>query len=253
VKAVQDRIIRDVNELKPHGMNAIAIMSNDPADYPEDSFENMALVAKQLNYPFLTSGTKRRKSLKNMARCARPIFLVSIVNWNCNIADGWMHRGKKRRLPMCAAICLKPCCRSPKPDAVRRNQIPSIGCSIKWRYGVNVLEEVIAVVKKSRSKLSCRAICKWIVRSNRMAAFFTEADVAAQNALLHELQKIYPAATMGEEMTKQEQEAQWIKGKAGLWSIDPIDGTSNFLNGLPYFAISVALMEQGKECSGGDL
>ena len=52
VKAVQDRIIRDVNELKQHGINAIAIMSNDPADYPEDSFENMALIAKQLNYPF---------------------------------------------------------------------------------------------------------------------------------------------------------------------------------------------------------
>ena len=45
VKAVQDRIIRDVNELKRHGINAIAIMSNDPADYPEDSFENMKLVA----------------------------------------------------------------------------------------------------------------------------------------------------------------------------------------------------------------
>ena len=52
VKAVQDRIIRDVNELKPHGINAIAIMSNDPADYPEDSFENMVLVAKKNELSF---------------------------------------------------------------------------------------------------------------------------------------------------------------------------------------------------------
>ena len=55
---------------------------------------------------------------------------------------------------------------------------------------------------------------------------------------------------MGEEMSKQEQEGQWIQGKAGLWSVDPIDGTSNFLNGLPYFAISVALMEQGRGVLG---
>lgn len=34
VKAIQDRLIRDVNELKQHGVNAIAIMSNDPNDYP---------------------------------------------------------------------------------------------------------------------------------------------------------------------------------------------------------------------------
>ena len=55
VKAVQDRIIRDVNELKSHGINAIAIMSNDPADYPEDSFENMALIANKLNYQFFSN------------------------------------------------------------------------------------------------------------------------------------------------------------------------------------------------------
>ncbi|NIO40519.1 MAG: inositol monophosphatase, partial [Burkholderiales bacterium] len=32
--------------------------------------------------------------------------------------------------------------------------------------------------------------------------------------------------------------------------VDPIDGTSNFVNGLPYFAISVALMRQGRSALG---
>ncbi len=52
VKSVRDRIIRDTRELQQHGINSIAIMSNDPADYAEDSFDNMKLVAQQFNYPF---------------------------------------------------------------------------------------------------------------------------------------------------------------------------------------------------------
>jgi len=52
VKSVRDRIIRDVRELQQHGINSIAIMSNDPADYAEDSFDNMKLIAQQYSYPF---------------------------------------------------------------------------------------------------------------------------------------------------------------------------------------------------------
>jgi myo-inositol-1(or 4)-monophosphatase len=35
-----------------------------------------------------------------------------------------------------------------------------------------------------------------------------------------------------------------------LWCVDPIDGTSNFVNGLPYFAVSVALMKKGRSVLG---
>ncbi len=52
VKAVIDRIVRDCRDLAPHGIGSIAIMSNDPADYPEDSFENMKRVAREKEFPF---------------------------------------------------------------------------------------------------------------------------------------------------------------------------------------------------------
>lgn len=78
----------------------------------------------------------------------------------------------------------------------------------------------------------------------------TEADFAVQAMLLHELQKIHPAVMMGEEMSEQTQAENWVAGDAGLWCVDPIDGTSNFINGLPYFAISVAFMQQGKSVLG---
>ncbi|MDW7565393.1 MAG: inositol monophosphatase family protein, partial [Nitrosomonadaceae bacterium] len=46
------------------------------------------------------------------------------------------------------------------------------------------------------------------------------------------------------------QREQWLAGDSGLWCMDPIDGTSNFVSGLPYFAISVALMRHGRSILG---
>ena len=44
--------MRDTRELKDYGINSVAIMSNDPAEYPEDSFDNMKRIAEQENFPF---------------------------------------------------------------------------------------------------------------------------------------------------------------------------------------------------------
>src|SRR5437899_1856644 len=52
VKAVRERIIRDVRDLEALGVRAIAISANDPTNYPEDSFENMKRVAREHAYPF---------------------------------------------------------------------------------------------------------------------------------------------------------------------------------------------------------
>ena len=52
VKAIQKKLVRDSRELMDYGVKCVAIMSNDPADYPEDSFDNMKRVAEKLAYPF---------------------------------------------------------------------------------------------------------------------------------------------------------------------------------------------------------
>jgi len=78
----------------------------------------------------------------------------------------------------------------------------------------------------------------------------TEADIAAQNALTKKLQAILNVPVLGEEMTATEQRTLWEAGHDGLWCIDPIDGTSNFVRGLPYFAVSVALIREGKSVLG---
>jgi len=83
---------------------------------------------------------------------------------------------------------------------------------------------------------------------NRKAdgSLFTEADMASQQRFSEALPAFLPGAVLGEEMTAAEQAALWKEGARGLWCIDPIDGTTNFIHGLPYFAISVALMRHGR-------
>ena len=78
----------------------------------------------------------------------------------------------------------------------------------------------------------------------------TEADIAAQSALTKKLQGILNVPVLGEEMTVNQQRSLWAEGKDGIWCIDPIDGTSNFVRGLPYFAISVALIKEGRSVLG---
>lgn len=73
-------------------------------------------------------------------------------------------------------------------------------------------------------------------------SFFTEADLASQRRFAEALPRFLPGAVLGEEMTAAEQATLWNEGGRGLWCIDPIDGTTNFANGIPLFAVSIAYL-----------
>ncbi len=81
-------------------------------------------------------------------------------------------------------------------------------------------------------------------------SLFTEADLAAQTALQRLLPQLVDCPVLGEEMSQTEQEALWHAHPAGLWIVDPIDGTSNFAHGLPYFAVSIALYRDHRPVLG---
>ncbi len=78
----------------------------------------------------------------------------------------------------------------------------------------------------------------------------TDADIATQTILSRKLQAISNVPVLGEEMPEEEQRAIWQSSSDGLWCVDPIDGTSNFVHGLPYFAVSVALLREGRAVLG---
>ena len=77
-------------------------------------------------------------------------------------------------------------------------------------------------------------------------SFLTEADLAMQNRVQALLMDCYPDITfLGEEMSgKQQQHA--LNSPQGVWILDPLDGTSNFAAGIPYYAVSLALIKSGK-------
>jgi len=76
----------------------------------------------------------------------------------------------------------------------------------------------------------------------------TDADLMIQQELTRLLAERWPnIAMLGEEMTLEQQSA--VLNKERFWCLDPLDGTSNFTCGLPYFAISLALIEYGQVTS----
>lgn len=74
----------------------------------------------------------------------------------------------------------------------------------------------------------------------------TEADIALQQRLQQELAQRWPEYDfLGEEMAGHEhEELMRVCTQKGLWCLDPLDGTSNFAAGVPYFAVSLALLIQ---------
>jgi myo-inositol-1(or 4)-monophosphatase len=76
--------------------------------------------------------------------------------------------------------------------------------------------------------------------------FVTAADKRAEKTLFEELSKARPGYSFRLE------ESGFIEGsdKSHTWHIDPLDGTSNFLHGLPVFCVSIALEREGQLVAG---
>ena len=134
VKAVIDRIIRDCAELRAHGIGSVAISANDPADYPDDSFDNMKRVAQDLRFPFPYLWDESQE----VARAYRAACTPDFFGFNAKLELQYRGRLDASRT-------------APAPDARRdlfeamvqiardgqgpKEQIPSMGCSIKWKRG----------------------------------------------------------------------------------------------------------------------
>jgi myo-inositol-1(or 4)-monophosphatase len=88
-------------------------------------------------------------------------------------------------------------------------------------------------------------------RSKADGSLVTEADLAVQRRICDELSRTYlDIPVLGEEMTPKEQQRLLGDADAGVWCLDPIDGTSNYAYGFPYFCISLALLRGGEPVLG---
>ncbi len=132
VKAVLDRIVRDTIDLDACGIRSVAIMSNDPNDYPEDSFENMKQIADKFQFPFPYLIDRTQEVAEKYDAVCTPDFF----GYNADLQ--LQYRG---RLDESGRNPAGPDVRRELYEAMKRvaqtgkgplEQIPSIGCSIKW-------------------------------------------------------------------------------------------------------------------------
>jgi hypothetical protein len=132
VKAVLERILRDCRDLRGHGIGAVAIMSNDPTDYPEDSWDNMVRVARELDFPFPYLLDESQAVAKAYGAVCTPDFF----GFNAQLElqyRGRLDASRKESVPAARRELFEAMLQVAQTGQGPREQIPSIGCSIKWK------------------------------------------------------------------------------------------------------------------------
>ncbi|QDT65376.1 inositol monophosphatase family protein [Calycomorphotria hydatis] len=89
---------------------------------------------------------------------------------------------------------------------------------------------------------------RFTVREKGRADLVTEADFASQEAIVKIIAEAFPEhGLLGEEGLEQ-------PAKPGTpdicWVIDPLDGTSNYVHGFPYYAVSIGITQDGETLAG---
>jgi peroxiredoxin len=135
VKAVIDRVVQDALALRDEGVGFAAICSNDATAYPEDSFENMKLFARNYGLPFPYLHDETKSVARTYGAVCTPDFF------------GYDREGKLKyhgRLDEGRTNLPSPDARRELLEAMRlvaatgtapAEQKPSMGCSIKWKPG----------------------------------------------------------------------------------------------------------------------
>jgi len=105
-----------------------------------------------------------------------------------------------------------------------------------------IIEAIKAIAKQELKPRFAK-----VIRSHKQdGSFLTEADLAVQTKIEKLLHEKYPEISfLGEEMTREQQQ-QAMNDSNGVWILDPLDGTSNFAAGIPYYAVSLAYIKSGK-------
>jgi peroxiredoxin len=133
VKAVIDRIVRDVNELRELGIGAVAISSNDAEHYPDDSFDKMKrfAAAYRFTFPYLYDESQ------DVARAYDAACTPDFFGFNADLELQYRGRLDESRKETAPADVRRDLFEAMKQVAETgrgpREQIASTGCSIKWK------------------------------------------------------------------------------------------------------------------------
>ena len=133
VKAVIHRIVRDTRELAVLGVGSIAIMSNDPTDYPEDSWQNMVRLARELAFPFPYVLDESQEVAKAYGAVCTPDFF----GYHADLKLQYRGRLDESRKETAAEGVRRDLFEAMRQVGLSGQgpvqQTPGIGCSIKWK------------------------------------------------------------------------------------------------------------------------
>ena len=133
VKAIRERLVRDLKVLNSLGVNAVAIMSNDPSEYAEDSFENMKKVAIEYDFPF----PYLLDESQDVARAYGAVCTPDFFGYNADLKLQYRGRFDASRKETAAEDVRRDLFEAMKQVAETgrgpEEQVPSMGCSIKWK------------------------------------------------------------------------------------------------------------------------
>ena len=132
VKAVLKRIIDLQNDFLGRGVQFIGINPNDAIRYPDDSLENMKIIAKENNFsfPYLVDPSQETARLYD-AVCTPDLYVYGKdrkLVYRGRIDDNWEHSKKVTQSDL--KLALENILTG---QPVANEQIPSMGCSIKWK------------------------------------------------------------------------------------------------------------------------
>tara|TARA_R110002095_G_scaffold94422_3_gene82283 strand:- start:86537 stop:87322 length:786 start_codon:yes stop_codon:yes gene_type:complete len=99
---------------------------------------------------------------------------------------------------------------------------------------------------ETAARLGAKCLLDWVdefrVSEKGRSDLVTDADFASQSAIVKHISELFPAHHMlGEEGLAQEEGESDYR-----WVIDPLDGTSNYVHGFPYYCVSIGLEHEGE-------
>jgi peroxiredoxin len=132
VRAVADRIARDVRDLQAKGIGVIAIMPNDYQHYPDDAPARMKDFAEQhgFTFPYVVDETQK------VARRYGAICTPDFFGFNADLElqyRGRLDASRREAVEGAPRELYEAMCQVAETGRGPEQQIASMGCSIKWR------------------------------------------------------------------------------------------------------------------------
>lgn len=121
--------------------------------------------------------------------------------------------------------------------------------------GASVYAEELAFAQEQATRAGQLLVANYerVVRVDRKSKrdVVTEVDYASEALVLDAIRERYPNdAVLAEESGHHERHASGGRANGRTWVIDPLDGTVNYANGIPFFCISIGLVSEGRPAVG---